>query len=516
MLSNWVKQILLANVYDVAIESPLEPAPKISRQLGNNIRFKREDLQPVFSFKLRGAYNRISQLTESQRQRGVICASAGNHAQGVALSGQKLGVPTIIVMPTTTPDIKVEAVRRLGGTVVLVGESFDESNRYAQQRAEDDGLVFIPPYDDELVIAGQGTIANEILRQWRDVEYVFVAVGGGGLLAGIAAYFGEIAPHVKVVAVEYDESACLKAALDAGERVILPSVGLFADGTAVAQIGALPFDVIRLPKSDGSAPMLIEPDVVLVNTDEICVAVKDTYNDNRSIVEPSGALALAGIKKYVAQHGIQDKNIVSIVCGANMNFERLHYITERTELGEAKEAVFAVNLPEKKGAFLEFCRTLAGKNITEFNYRFSADDLAQVYVGVSLKRGEKERLDILEKLAQNYDTVDLSDDKISKLHIRHMIGGYAHLTDERLFSVEFLERPNSLLNFLEKLGTEYNISLFHYRNHNAAVSNVLIGLQSPYPQHDNPEQDPLWQRLTEIDYPFEEVTDNIGYRRFLR
>ena len=299
MLSRVVRQILQATVYDVAIETPLEAAPRISQKINNNIRFKREDLQPVFSFKLRGAYNRISQLPKDQLERGVICASAGNHAQGVALSGKKLGIPAIIVMPSTTPDIKVQAVKNLGGQVVLHGDSFDIANKYAKQRAEAEGLVFIPPYDDELVIAGQGTIANELLRQWRDVEYVFVAVGGGGLIAGVAAYLGEVAPHVKVVGVEYEESACLKAALASNERVILPHVGLFADGTAVAQIGELPFKMIRLMKSDNSGP-IVEPVIVTVDTDEICAAIKDTYDENRCIVEPSGAMALAGIKKYVA------------------------------------------------------------------------------------------------------------------------------------------------------------------------------------------------------------------------
>ncbi len=514
MLSRWVRQILQATVYDVAIESPLDTAPKMSRRLNNNIRFKREDLQPVFSFKLRGAYNRISQLPKEQLQHGVICASAGNHAQGVALSGQKLGIPAIIVMPSTTPDIKVEAVKSLGGTVVLHGDSFDVSNRYAQERAEKDNLVFIPPYDDELVIAGQGTIANEILRQWREVEYVFVAVGGGGLISGIAAYFGEVAPHVKVIPVEYEESACLKAALATGERVTLPQVGLFADGTAVAQIGKLPFDVLQLDKSDGSGK-IIEQDVVTVNTDEICAAIKDTFDENRSIVEPSGALALAGIKKYVEQHQLQGKNIVSIVCGANMNFDRLRYIAERTELGEHREAIYAVTLPEEKGAFLQFCRALQGRNITEFNYRYNGTGAAQVFVGISLKGGEKERQDIFTHLQQNYDVADLSDDEVAKLHIRYLIGGHGHLNDERLFRVEFPERPGALLTFLERLGLEHNISLFHYRNHGAAEGRVLMGLQAAA-QTQARQPDALLETLEQISYPFEEISENEGYKRFLR
>ncbi len=512
MLSRLVRQILQATVYDVAIETPLEAAPRISEKLNNNIRFKREDLQPVFSFKLRGAYNRISQLPKTQLERGVITASAGNHAQGVALSGKKLGIRAIIVMPKTTPDIKIQAVKRLGGEVVLHGDSFDIANKYAIQRASEEGMTFIPPYDDELVMAGQGTIANEILRQWRDVEYVFVAVGGGGLIAGIAAYLGDVAPHVKVIPVEYDESACLKAALESGKRVILPSVGLFADGTAVAQIGEKPFEVIRLQKSDNSGP-IVEPEVVLVNTDEICAAIKETFDENRSIVEPSGAMALAGIKKYVEQHKLTGKNIVSIVCGANMNFDRLRYIAERTELGERREAIYAVTIPEQKGAFLQFCRTLQGRNITEFNYRASESDSAQVFVGISLKGGEAERHEIHNLLKESYEVDDLSDDEVAKLHIRYLIGGHANIENERLFRVEFPERPGALLTFLERLGPTHNITLFHYRNHGAAEGRVLVGMEATDAKQ-NP--DGIIEILKTITYPYEEITHNIGYKRFLK
>ncbi len=512
MLSRLVRQILQATVYDVAIETPLEAAPRISEKLNNNIRFKREDLQPVFSFKLRGAYNRISQLPKTQLERGVITASAGNHAQGVALSGKKLGIRAIIVMPKTTPDIKIQAVKRLGGEVVLHGDSFDIANKYAIQRASEEGMTFIPPYDDELVMAGQGTIANEILRQWRDVEYVFVAVGGGGLIAGIAAYLGDVAPHVKVIPVEYDESACLKAALESGKRVILPSVGLFADGTAVAQIGEKPFEVIRLQKSDNSGP-IVEPEVVLVNTDEICAAIKETFDENRSIVEPSGAMALAGIKKYIEQHKLTGKNIVSIVCGANMNFDRLRYIAERTELGERREAIYAVTIPEQKGAFLQFCRTLQGRNITEFNYRASESDSAQVFVGISLKGGEAERHEIHNLLKESYEVDDLSDDEVAKLHIRYLIGGHANIENERLFRVEFPERPGALLTFLERLGPTHNITLFHYRNHGAAEGRVLVGMEATDAKQ-NP--DGIIETLKTITYPYEEITHNIGYKRFLK
>lgn len=510
MLSHWVRQILQATVYDVAIESPLESAPRISERFNNNIRLKREDLQPVFSFKLRGAYNRISQMPPEQLARGIICASAGNHAQGVAYSGQKLGINSIIVMPVTTPDIKVNAVKRLGGHVVLHGDSFDVANQYAMQKAQAEGLAYVPPYDDELVIAGQGTIATEILKQWRQVDYVFVAVGGGGLLAGVAAYLGEVAPHVKVVAVESDESACLQAAFQFNERIKLPQVGLFADGTAVAQIGALPFEVFKLQKSDGSGT-LVEPDVVTCSTDEICAAIKDIFEENRTIVEPSGALALAGIKKYITAQQIENKNIVSIVCGANMNFDRLRYIAERTEIGEKREAIFAVTIPEQTGAFLEFCRTLQGRAITEFNYRYQGNQNAQVFVGIGLKKGMQEHQEILALLQSRYQVVDLSEDEVAKLHIRHLIGGQAHLDDEHLFRVEFPERPGALLTFLERLGQQFNISLFHYRNHGAAEGRVLMGLQL-----DQHQPQALNHVLNSIGYPYQDISGNAGYQLFLK
>ncbi len=514
MLSSWVRQILQATVYDVAIETPLDTAPRISERLNNNICLKREDLQPVFSFKLRGAYNRISQMPPEQLSRGVICASAGNHAQGVAYSGQKLGIKTIIVMPGTTPDIKVNAVKRLGGEVILHGDSFDVANQYAMKLAEQQGLAYVPPYDDELVIAGQGTIATEILKQWRQVEYVFVAVGGGGLIAGVAAYLGEVAPHVKVIGVESNESACLQLALQHNQRFKLPQVGLFADGTAVAQIGKLPFDVIRLQKSDNSGP-IVEPDIVTCTTDEICAAIKDVFEENRTIVEPSGALALAGIKKYVAQHGVEQKNMVAILCGANMNFDRLRYIAERTEIGEKREAIFAVTLPEEKGAYLEFCRALKGRAITEFNYRFQESNgtgqtAAHIFVGIGLKNGVIEHQEILHDLS-NYEVTDLTNDEVAKLHIRYLIGGHAQLSDEHIFRVEFPERPGALLTFLERLGQQFNISLFHYRNHGAAEGRVLMGLQLG--SHQPPE---LNAALDAIGYPYEDITDNAGYQLFLK
>lgn len=517
MLSRWVRAILQATVYDVAIQTPLEPAPKLTQRFNNDIRLKREDLQPVFSFKLRGAYNRISQLSNEQKAHGVICASAGNHAQGVAYSARKLNLNNIIVMPTTTPEIKVDAVRALGGNVDLHGDSFDEANRYAIDRAEREGLTFIPPYDDELVIAGQGTIGLELTQQWRNMDYVFVAVGGGGLISGIAAFLGEVAPHIKVIAVEAEQSACLKAALAANERVRLAQVGLFVDGVAVAQIGALPFDVVRMQKSDNSGPV-VEPEVITCSNDEVCAAIKDVFEENRSIVEPAGALSIAGMKKYINAHNIEGKNCVGIICGANMNFDRLRYIAERTEIGEKKEAIFAVTIPEQTGAFLNFCRSLHGRNITEFNYRadnqLSPDSMepAAIFVGIALKEGEKERQTISAQLATDgYTAYDLTDDDIAKSHIRHLIGGHAHVTDEQLLKVTFPERPGALLTFLEKLGDDFNITLFHYRNHGAAEGRVLVGLQASM---NNSRL--LQDALLDIGYQCETITDNIGYQLFLK
>lgn len=517
MLSRWVRAILQATVYDVAIQTPLEPAPKLTQRFANDIRLKREDLQPVFSFKLRGAYNRISQLSDEQKARGVICASAGNHAQGVAYSARELNLNNIIVMPTTTPDIKVDAVRALGGNVDLHGDSFDEANRYAIERAKREGLTFVPPYDDELVIAGQGTIGLELSQQWRNMDYVFVAVGGGGLISGIAAFLGEVAPHIKVIAVESEQSACLQAALQAGERVKLEQVGLFVDGVAVAQIGELPFDVVRTQKSDKSGP-IVEPEVITCSNDEVCAAIKDVFEENRSIVEPAGALSVAGMKKYIDAHNITGKNCVGIICGANMNFDRLRYIAERTEIGEKKEAIFAVTIPEKTGAFLDFCRSLHGRNITEFNYRadnkLSPDSLdpAAIFVGIALKEGEKERLTISKQLtADGYTAHDLTDDDIAKSHIRHLIGGHAHVENEQLLKIRFPERPGALLTFLEKLGDDFNITLFHYRNHGAAEGRVLVGLQA---SESNSRL--LQDALLDIGYDCTVLNNNIGYQLFLK
>ncbi|MDO4449741.1 MAG: threonine ammonia-lyase, biosynthetic [Moraxella sp.] len=513
MLTPHIRAILQATVYEVAINTPLDKAHKLSAKLGNDIRLKREDLQPVFSFKLRGAYNKISQLSQTEKQAGVICASAGNHAQGVAFSANKLGLKNLIVMPKTTPDIKVGAVKRLGGEVLLHGDSFDEANRFAINKAQTDGMTYIAPYDDPLVIAGQGTIGAEVLQQWREVDYVFVACGGGGLLAGISAFLGEIAPHVKVVAVEPEGAACLKAALEAGKPVRLPQVSIFADGVAVAEIGKTPFEIINLQKSDNSG-ILIEPEVVTCTNDEICASIKDIFDENRAIVETAGALSVAGMKKFIKNNNLTGKNCVAIISGANMNFDRLRYVAERTEIGENKEAIFAVRLPEKTGAFLDFCRTLQGRNITEFNYRLDATDpsVANVFVGIGLKDGQGERTTLMDILDRGgYTAHDLTDDEASKTHIRYLIGGHGRLTDEKLFRVMFPERPNALLNFLEKLGQDFNITLFHYRNHGAAEGRVLVGLQAT--AHSSRQ---IVDALNDIGYYCEDLSENVGYGVFLK
>lgn len=519
MLSSWITRILQASVYDVATRTPLEPASKLSQRLHNHIRFKREDMQPVFSFKLRGAYNRMDKLSSAEKAQGVVCASAGNHAQGVAYSADKLNINATIVMPQTTPEIKVAAVKNFGGkwaNVVLHGDSFDQAKHHALDLAEKQHLVYIPPYDDADVIAGQGTIGKELLEQWRKMDYVFVATGGGGLVAGVAAYLGQIAPHVKVVAVEPVDAACLKLAMDTGERKTLPQVGLFVDGVAVAQIGKLPFEVLNLTKSDGTQG-LIEPEVVTCTNDEVCAAIKDVFEENRSIVEPAGALAVAGMKKYVKQHGITQKNLAVIVCGANMNFDRLRYIAERTEIGEAKEGVFAVNVPERTGAFLDFCRQLQGRSITEFNFRYNPNtalesgDKTPVFVGLSLSEGTEERTEITHELSKlGYDVYDLTEDDIAKNHIRHLIGGHSGLADEQVYKIRFPERPNALLNFLEELGQQYNITLFHYRNHGAAEGRVLVGIQVLA------EQTPAFEdTIKDIGYFCENVTQNMSFKLFL-
>ena len=504
MAHRYIKKILDARVYDAAIETPLDEAMSLSKRLGNRVLLKREDLQPVFSFKLRGAYNKMAQLSEEERQRGVIAASAGNHAQGLALSAKILGVDATIVMPKTTPDIKINNVRALGATVVLHGAAFDEASAHSMKLVKERGLTYVHPYDDVDVIAGQGTIAMELLRQESGhIDAVFVPVGGGGLISGIAVYIKYLRPETKVIGVESEDSACLKAALEAGERVILPQVGIFADGVAVAQIGENTFDLCRQYVDE----------VITVNTDEICAAIKDIFEDTRSITEPAGALAVAGMKKYVARDEVKDATLIAIDSGANVNFDRLRHIAERSELGENREAIIAVKIPEKPGSFKQFCNDLGNRNITEFNYRYADDEDAQIFVGVQLRSGGDGRTELIEELKhESYKVIDLSDNEMAKLHVRYMVGGRApeSVTNEILYRFEFPERPGALMNFLKKLGGRWNISMFHYRNHGAAYGRVLVGLQVPGEEHPQ-----VTEFLDDIGYNYWEETENPAYKLFL-
>jgi threonine dehydratase len=499
----YLERVLKARVYDVAIETPLEQAPRLSARLENEILIKREDLQPVFSFKLRGAYNKIATLSAEERARGVIAASAGNHAQGVALSAQKLGIYACIVMPTTTPAIKVEAVRSYGAQAILVGDSYDDAYAHARKLEESEGLTFVHPYDDPEVIAGQGTIAMEILRQHRGpIHAIFVPVGGGGLIAGVAAYAKHLYPEIKIIGVEPDDAACLKAAMDAGERVRLAQVGIFADGVAVRQIGEEPFRIAQKYVDD----------VILVDADAICAAIKDVFDDTRSIAEPAGALAIAGAKAYVEREGLRGKTLVAIDSGANMNFDRLRYVAERAELGEHREALFAVTIPERRGSFKDFCQVLGKLPITEFNYRYGGSDDAHIFVGVGLSQGTKQRTEILQRLRKaDLAVTDMTHNEMAKLHVRFMVGGRAPADEERLIRFEFPERPGALMQFLTGMGGRWNISLFHYRNHGAAFGRVLAGMQVPAAQEAE------FQRfLDELGYPYIEETDNPAYDLFLR
>jgi threonine dehydratase len=499
----YLERILRARVYDVAEETPLEDAPRLSARLRNRVLIKREDLQPVFSFKLRGAYNKISLLSDAEKARGVIASSAGNHAQGVALAAQRLGIRAVIVMPTTTPRIKVDAVRALGAEIVLIGDSYDEAYAHAKKREASEALSFVHPYDDPDVIAGQGTVAMEILRQHRGpLDAIFVPVGGGGLLAGIAVYVKHVHPQIKVIGVEPDDAACLRAALDAGERVHLAQVGLFADGVAVRQIGEEPFRIARQHVDD----------VIVVDTDAICAAIKDVFDDTRSIAEPAGALAIAGLKAYVEREGWQNRTLVAIDSGANMNFDRLRHVVERAEIGEQREALFAVTIPERPGAFREFCQLLGKGTVTEFNYRFGRPDEAHIFVGVGLSHGRKQRDELLARLrAAKLPVVDLTNDEMAKLHVRYMVGGRAPADNERLLRFEFPERPGALMQFLTQIGGRWNISLFHYRNHGAAFGRVLAALQVP-----DSEAEEFDRFLTELGYPHIEETKNAAYQLFLR
>ncbi|HJV48276.1 MAG TPA: threonine ammonia-lyase, biosynthetic [Geothrix sp.] len=500
-----LERILTALVYDVAFESPLEAAPRLSSRLGAKVWLKREDLQPVFSFKLRGAYNKIAQLDPAQRDRGVIAASAGNHAQGVALAAQKLACDAVIVMPVTTPRIKVDAVRRLGAAVVLHGDSFDEAYAHSQTLAAAEGRVYIHPYDDLDVIAGQGTIGMELLRQMpRDLQAVFVPVGGGGLIAGIAAYLKRLHPEIRIIGVEPVDADAMRRSLEAGHRVRLDRVGLFADGVAVAQVGALTFELCRQHVDE----------IVLVNTDEICAAIKDVFEETRSILEPAGALALAGLKAWAARQegGLPPGNLVAILSGANANFDRLRFVAERAELGERREALLAVTIPERPGSFKAFCELIGQRAITEFNYRMADPERAHIFVGLQMAdRSEVEPL-LARLRAEGLEAQDLSDNEMAKLHVRHLVGGRAPgVTHERMFRFEFPERPGALLRFLDRMSGGWNISLFHYRNHGADYGRVLAGIQVP------PQDQAAFQTFLDgLGYRFVDEGDNPAYGLFLR
>jgi len=497
---DYLERILNAQVYDVAIETPLELAVSLSRRLDNRLLLKREDMQPVFSFKVRGAYNKMARLSAAQLAKGVVCASAGNHAQGVAVSAQKLGTRAVIVMPVTTPTIKIEAVRARQAEVVLWGESFDEACERAQKLAAEEALTFIHPYDDPDVIAGQGTVGMEILRQYqKPIDAVFCAVGGGGLIAGVAAYLKRLRPQTKVFGVEAVDADAMARSLAAGVRVRLDHVGLFADGAAVKLVGEETFRLCQRYVDE----------VVRVDNDEICAAIKDVFEDTRSILEPAGAMAIAGAKRWLAQ--VRGKTVVAVASGANMNFDRLRYVAERAELGEQREAILAVTIPERPGSFREFCGLLGGRNITEFNYRLADAKLAHIFVGVAIT-ARHEAAELVGELARKgLPALDLTDDEMAKSHVRHMVGGHSpSATHERVYRFVFPERPGALLRFLDNLKSGWNISLFHYRNHGSDFGRVLVGMQVP------PEDaDAFTQFLVRVGYDAVEETGNPAYRLFL-
>ena len=503
MASPYIERILKARVYDVAIESPLEHAARLSRRLGNKVLLKREDLQAVFSFKLRGAYNKISNLSPLVAQRGVICASAGNHAQGVALAAHRRGIPAVIVMPETTPQIKVQAVADLGGEVVLHGDDFDSAYERALGLARERNLAFVHPFDDPDVIAGQGTVGMEILRQCGgELDAIFVPIGGGGLISGIAVFVKYLHPNVKIIGVEPEDAATMYESLRAGKRITLDRVGIFADGVAVKRVGEETFNLCREHVDE----------VLLVDTDEICAAIQDVFEDTRSIVEPSGALAVAGIKKWVERTGCKDKRIVAINSGANMNFDRLRHVAERADLGAEREALLSVEIPEQPGSFLHFCETLGKRTVTEFNYRYEKGRTAQIFMGFATSRGRVDRDSAAASLRDaGYRVHDMTDNEMAKLHVRYMVGGPARgIENELLYRFEFPERPGALMRFLQAVGSRWNISLFHYRNHGSDHGRVLAGIQVP-----PAERADFHEHLKELHYAYTDETSNAAYKIFL-
>ena len=503
MKTDYLYRILKARVYDVAIETPLEHAKGLSKRLGNRVMFKREDLQSVFSFKLRGAYNKLAQIPTDDLKRGVICSSAGNHAQGVALAARELSTKAVVVMPEATPTIKIKAVESLGGEVILHGAAYDDAYEKALEIAAERNLVFIHPFDDPEVIAGQGTIGMEIHRQHNGhIDAIFVPVGGGGLIAGIAMYIKALAPETQIIGVEPEDSASMSAALEAGHPVTLKEVGIFADGVAVRRVGD---ETFRIGKEHID-------EMVLVDNDEICAAIQDIFEDSRAIVEPAGALAVAGLKRYVANHDATNKTFVTVNCGANVNFDRLRHIAERAALGEHREALLAVEIPEERGSFVAFCEAIGQRNLTEFNYRLHDQNSARIFVGVELTRGREEQSQIVSQLEQSgYPVIDMSDNELAKLHIRHMVGGQAtEIGHELLYRFEFPERPGALLAFLKAIGNHWNISLFHYRNHGSDFGRVLVGVQVPDAQRNQ-----FSQHLDDLGYPYRDESNNAAYRMFL-
>ncbi|WKU19315.1 threonine ammonia-lyase, biosynthetic [Advenella alkanexedens] len=502
MSTDYLKRILTSKVYDVATETPLEPAKLLSARIQNAILLKREDTQSVFSFKIRGAYNKMANISAEARAHGVICASAGNHAQGVALSAKKLGCRAVIAMPTSTPKVKIDAVKRLGGEVVLHGDSFTDAYEHALILEKEQNLTFVHPFDDPFVIAGQGTIAMEILRQHPgSLDAIFVSIGGGGLIAGIAAYIKQLRPEIKIIGVQTEDSDAMIRSVRAGRRVSLPDVGLFSDGTAVKQVG---IETFRLVKE-------YVDDFIAVDTDAICAALKDVFQDTRSVLEPAGALALAGAKRYIAEHKWKNKTVAVITSGANMNFDRLRFVAERADVGEAKEAIFAVTMPEVKGSFKQLCTALGARNVTEFNYRISDANKAHVFVGVQIN-SQEEAEKVADRLRRKkFDVLDLTADDLAKSHLRYMVGGHSSLAEnEVLYRFEFPERPGALMKFLDTMNPEWNISLFHYRNQGADYGRVLVGIQVP-PSDKKAFRD----FLSTIGYPFVKETDNPAYKLFL-